>query len=248
MNIPYLIKELFFHPTRIIEATLRKRQIAKFIGDKTALNIFYCLRFHRFPNLKSPLTFNEKMLWLTLHDRRPIYNKMVDKYEAKSYIAEILQKNGKETEVIVPNIGIYTTFDEIDFATLPDKFVIKTTHDSGSVIIVKDKAKLNLKNASRIISKSLANNYYWFSREWVYKDVKPRIIIEKLLEPSDSEDLRDYKFFCFNGEPHYVKVDFDRFKDHHANYYDISWNLQRWGEVICPPVYDKELPPLITCY
>lgn len=222
MNIPYLIKELFLHPTRLIEAMLRKKAIAIFLSDKTALNIFYYLRFHKFPNLKSPATFNEKLLWLTLHDRRPIYNIMVDKYEAKSYITEILHKNGKGTDSVVPNLGVYTTFDEIDFAKLPDKFVMKTTHDSGGVVVVSDKSKLNLNTSKIKLEKSLRNNYFWFSREWAYRDIKPRILIEKYIE-SGGIVPPDYKIYCFNGKPEFCLYVSGRFNEVREDFFDLNW-------------------------
>lgn len=146
-------------------------------------------------DLEHPKTFQEKLQWLKLYDRKPIYTKMVDKYEAKDFIAE---KVG--SEYIIPTLGIYNTVDEIDYDKLPNEFVIKTTHDSGTVIVCKDKSKLDKEYVRKYISERLKRRYYYSEREWPYKDVKPRIIIEKNINVND-EDLRDYKFFCFDGEP-----------------------------------------------
>lgn len=157
-------------------------------------------------NLENPKTFQEKLQWLKLHDRKPIYTKMVDKYDAKEFIAE---KVGKE--FVIPTIGVYNSFDEIDFTTLPDSFVMKTTHDSGTVIVCHDKNALNKKEVQKFLSKRQHRNYYFTEREWPYKDVKPRIIIEKNIN-INGEDLSDYKFYCFNGEPKALYITTNRGK------------------------------------
>lgn len=249
MNIRYFFNLGLKNPRGFAEAMLRQPMITGKLSDKQVLKLLYRLRFKRFPNFEKPETFNEKLCWLILNNRNPLYNLMVDKYEAKQYVNNVLTQSGCLYDCIIPTYGIYEKFEDIDFVTLPDQFVIKTTHDSGCVTVVIDKSQLDIDSLKTKINKSLQYNYYWFSREWVYKDVQPRIIIEKLLVAGDkSGDLKDYKVFCFNGQPEYVKVDYDRFSDHHANYYDFSWNLQDWGEVICPPVYDRELPPpQLTC-
>ena len=145
-------------------------------------------------NLDNPRTFNEKLQWLKLYDRKDIYTKMVDKYEAKKYVADIIGKG-----YIIPTIGIYDKFDDINFSELPNQFVIKCTHNSGGLVIVKDKKKLDIKGVKRKINRSLKRKYYYHGREWPYKNVKPRIIIEKYMEDENDGELRDYKLFCFNG-------------------------------------------------
>lgn len=146
-------------------------------------------------NLDSPKTFNEKLQWLKLYDRKPEYTTMVDKYAVKKYVADIIGE-----EYIIPTLGVWNHFDEIDFDKLPNQFVLKCTHDSGGIVICKDKNKLDLKSAKKKIEKCLKRNYYWSSREWPYKDVKPRIIAEAYMEDSQYGSLTDYKFFCFNGK------------------------------------------------
>ena len=201
---------------------------------------FIKLKFERCLSKKidmdNPKTFNEKLQWLKLYDRKDIYTNMVDKYEAKGYVSKIIGK-----EYIIPTIGIYNNFDEIDFSKLPNQFVIKCTHDSGGVVICKDKRNFDYNFAKRKINKSMKKNFYYSGREWPYKNVKPRIIIEEYMIDSKFNELRDYKFFCFNGKVKFFKIDFDRFVSHKANYYDINGNILKFGELVCPPDYNKKL-------
>jgi hypothetical protein len=142
---------------------------------------------------------------------------MVDKYEVKKYVAD---KVGKE--YIIPTIGVYDNFDEIDFDKLPRQFVIKCTHNSGGMVICKDKAKLDKKAAKKKIEKAMQRNYYYSCREWPYKNVKPRIIVEEFIKDDMTDDLRDYKFMCFNGKPKYVYITVKN-DDIFENYYDMSF-------------------------
>ncbi|MBQ7688684.1 MAG: glycosyl transferase [Clostridia bacterium] len=164
-------------------------------------------RFHaklgRMPDLENPKTFNEKLQWLKLHDRRPEYSELVDKYEAKKYVAARIGE-----EHIVPTLGVWDSFAEIDFSALPDQFVLKCTHDSGGLVICRDKASLDLKKAEKKINKSLHRNFYYFGREWPYKNVKPRILAERYMEDEITAvaGLTDFKFYCFGGEPKYLYV------------------------------------------
>ncbi len=187
-------------------------------------------------DLSNPKTFNEKIQWLKLHDRNPEYVKMVDKYHVKKYVAK---KIGKE--YIIPTLGVWNSFDEIDFDKLPDQFVLKCTHDSGGLVICKDKSKLDIESARKRLNKSLNTDYFMVGREWPYKKVRRRIIAEKYMEDSQIKQLRDYKFFCFDGHVRCYKIDFDRFVYHRANYFDADGNLMKLGEVVCPPKFDEEL-------
>lgn len=173
-------------------------------------------------NLKNPQTFNEKLQWLKLYDRNPEYTKMVDKYEVREYIKE---KIGEE--YLIPLIGVYDKFDDIDFDKLPNQFVIKCNHDSGGLIICKDKNRLDIETARKKINRSLKTNYYYSGREWPYKNVKPRIIIEKYMEDSNKSDLIDYKLFCFNGIPKIVLVCSERFSSSNMceTWFDMNWKL-----------------------
>ncbi len=174
---------------------------SRILNDKVYLKIKFFIKMKKKLNLKNPQTFNEKLQWLKLYDRRNVFTKMVDKYDAKKYVADIIGK-----EYIIPTIDIYDCFEEIDFDKLPNQFVIKCTHDSCGLVIVRDKKKINIEDIKTKIEKSLKYNYYYSNREWPYKNVKPRIIIEKYMQDRDLKELRDYKFYCFNGHPKYLYV------------------------------------------
>ncbi len=224
----------FKYPSMIL-VTLSKRNIIK-VSDETFLKILYKFNINKELNLENPQTFNEKLQWLKLNDRKDIYTTMVDKYEVKKYVSAIIGK-----EYVIPTLGVYDKFNEIDFKKLPNKFVIKCTHDSGSTIICKDKKKFDIKMAKKKINKALKHNYYYTGREWPYKNVKPRIIIEEYMQDEKLKELRDYKFFCFNGKVNLFKVDFDRFLEHRANYYDKNLKLLKFGEEVCPPDFEKKI-------
>lgn len=193
-----------------------------FLRRKFLLQVGYPLNFDH------PQTFNEKLQWLKLYDRRLDYITMVDKYMVKDYVA---CKIGMEH--IIPTYGVYDSFDEIDFDKLPHQFVLKCTHDSGGLVICKDKSSLNKDMAKKKLHSTLERNYYWAGREWPYKDVERKIIAEKLIGGGKNEP-RDYKIFCFNGQPRIYKIDVDRFTNHRANYYTTSGELLPFDEVLCP--------------
>ncbi len=178
------------HPVRLL-VRLGKKSFLKKMSDEKYLKMIFKDKMGYPLNLKDPKTFNEKLQWLKLYDRKPIYTTMVDKYEAKKYVAE---KIGEE--YIIPTLGVWDSFDEIDFDALPNQFVLKCTHDSGGLVICRDKAKLDIEKVRVKIERCLKREYFWIGREWPYKNVKPRIIAEEYL----GEDLRDYRFYCFNGK------------------------------------------------
>ena len=196
------------------------KRLSHLLSDKLYIKIKYFIIFKKRLNLKEPKTYNEKLNWLKLYDRKEIYKKMVDKYEVKDYV-----KNTIGEEYIIPTIGIYDSFDEINFEDLPKQFVIKCTHDSGGLVVVKDKEKLDIKSAKEKINKSLKNDYYYSNREWPYKNAKRRIIIEEYIEDRKNNELLDYKFFCFNGEPKFMFIAKDRgIADTKFNFYDLQFN------------------------
>lgn len=215
---------------------LMNKGLFNFISDKMYIKIAYRINLGKKLNLSNPQLFNEKLQWLKLYDRKDVYTTMVDKYEAKKYVAGIIGD-----EYIIPTFGVYDRFDDIDFDKLPSQFVIKCTHDCGGLVIVKDKLSFDIDSAKQKINKSLKRNYYYHGREWPYKNVKPRIIIEKYMEDDIYHELRDYKFFCFNGKVKFFKIDFNRFVNHAANYYDVNGNLLHFGEIKCPPNYNEKL-------
>lgn len=177
-------------------------------------------------NLDTPKTFNEKLQWLKLHDRKPIYTTMVDKFAAKEFAASIIGN-----EYIIPTIGVWNSFDEIDFDNLPNEFVLKCTHDSGGLVICKAKNKFNKQTAKIKISDSLKRNFYYYGREWPYKNVKPRIIAEKYMEDDITSKLPDYKIYTFNGLAKFCMINQDRNIHTTADYFDRDYNWLdfTWG-------------------
>lgn len=201
---------------------LMNKNFFKWIPDEKYIKIKYKLEMNQKFNLKEPRTFNEKLQWLKLYDRNPEYTKMVDKYEAKKYVADIIGQ-----EYIIPTLGVWDKFEDIEFDKLPKQFVLKPTHTSGNVFICKDKEKINYKQLRKMINKWLKRDYYLVHREWPYKNIKPKIIAEQYMVDDSGMKLKDYKFFCFNGIAQTILVCSNRngsFKN--TNFYDINWNLQ----------------------
>ena len=196
--------EIFKNPFRLF-MTFGHRGWFNWINDKTYLQIAYRIAMGKKLPLDNPQTYNEKLQWLKLYDRKPEYTLMVDKFEAKKYAASIIGE-----QHIIPTLGVWDRFDDIDFDKLPNQFVLKCTHDSGGLIICKNKTKLNKEKARSVINGCLKNNYYWGQREWPYKDVKPRIIAEKFMVDESGYELKDYKWFCFDGEPKALFIATDR--------------------------------------
>lgn len=191
------------------------------LDDETFLKKYYQCIFHKELDLQTPKTFNAKLQWLKLYDRRPEYTMMVDKYRVRDYIAE---KIG--SEYLIPLLGVWDNPDEIDFDSLPQKFVLKCNHNSGlGMCICKDKSKLDVKKAKADLRKGLEQDYYITLREWPYKDVPRKIICEKYMEDSATTELRDYKLFCFNGEPKATLICSDRFTESglHEDFYNELW-------------------------
>lgn len=190
----------------------------QWMSDELYLKMRYYAHFGRKLNLKDPKTFNEKMQWLKLYDRRSEYVKMVDKYEAKDYVA---QKIGEE--YVIPLLGVWDRFEDIDFTLLPNQFVLKCTHDSGSVIICRNKQEFDFIQAGKKLKQSLATNFFYYGREWPYKEVKPRIIAEQYMVDESGTELKDYKILNFNGVPRLIDVDYNRFAGHMRNLYTTKW-------------------------
>ena len=173
-----------------------------YMSDETYIKRKYSACMGRELNLKDPQTFNEKLQWLKLHDRKPEYTMMVDKYRVREYIADTIGE-----EYLIPLLGVWADPEDIDFDALPDQFVLKCNHNSGlGMCICKDKSKLDIPKVKRELKKSLKQDYYLAGREWPYKDVQKCIIAEAYMEDEDSDDLRDYKFYCFNGTPKFLYV------------------------------------------
>lgn len=189
----------------------------KIKSDENYLKMMYFCKFGKKLNLVNPKGFNEKLQWLKLYDHKSEYTALIDKYEAKKTVARYIGE-----EYIIPTLGVWNSFDEIDFDSLPNQFVLKCTHDSGGLVICHDKNKLDIKAARKKIETSLKKNYYYSGREWPYKNVPHRIIAEQYM----ADDLRDYKLFCFDGVPRMTLVCSERFtKDGlKEDFYDEAWN------------------------
>ena len=171
-------------------------------------------------NIENPTTFNEKLQWLKLHDRNPLNTKMVDKYEAKLYVEEVLGKG-----YTIPTLGIYNSVEEIEWDKLPEQFVLKCTHDCGSVVFCSNKKNFNKNAAIQKLKSCLKRNYYWHTREWPYKGVKPRIIAEEYMEDLSGEII-DYKLLCYNGSCKYIFTCTERFTESglKVTFFDCEWN------------------------
>lgn len=189
------------------------------ISDEMFLKYSFKIRMHKKLNLKTPETYNEKLQWLKLYYRKSEYSQMVDKAEAKNVVARIIGE-----KYTIPTLGIWEKFDDIDFDNLPNQFVLKTTHGCEGIVICKDKAKLDIFSAKKVINLSLRNNFFVYGREWPYKNVKPRIIAEKFMVDESGVELKDYKFFCFDGEPKALFIATDRPHDTRFDFFDMGFN------------------------
>lgn len=203
------------------------------VSDVSQIKKSYLQVLKRNPELIHPIKYNDKIQWLKLNWYDPLAERCADKYEVRSFVEE---KIGKE--VLNELYGLYTRVEDIDINAFPDSFVLKGTHDSGFNIVCTDKHTFNWNEEFKKMKGWLKTNYYWSAREWVYKDLQPRIICEKFLIEDDGGELRDYRFFCFNGEPKFIAVDFHILDKSKArrNLYDLDWNLME--EEI---TYPKEL-------
>ncbi len=208
---------------RVLKKILGKNFIALFyrslffLSDESYIRLIYRLRMGKKLNLKNPVSFNEKLQWLKLYDRKSLYTKMADKLAVRNYIEEKIGEGHSPTV-----LGLYSSFDEIDFDKLPASFVLKTTHDSGSYVICPEKSKLDMRAAKRKLSRSMRRNYYRTTREYQYRDIKPRIIAEEFL----GDSLTDYKFFCFNGEPKFMYIEEETGESHDQAIFDMSFNRE----------------------
>lgn len=226
-------------PTSIVGALydyVRLCWLFRKLPDDLYLKITYFFHFFRSLDLENPKSFNEKIQWLKLNDRNPDYIKMVDKYEAKQYVAI---KIGEDH--VIPTIGVWKHVDDIPFDSLPNQFVLKCTHDSGSVCVCKNKADFNVNNAKKKLARGLSRNLFFWGREWPYKSVKPRIIAEKYMK-GDDDDLMDYKLMCFNGKVKCSFVCSERFTSDglKVTFFDKDWNLMPFTRQY--PISEKPIP------
>lgn len=215
-NHSVILSKVYHKAAAIKTRRLMKLSDEEFIRQKFKENVGYEL------NLDDPQTFNEKLQWLKLYDRKPIYTIMADKYRAREYIKESVGE-----EYVVPLYGVWHNIDDINFDRLPERFVIKCNHDCGGLSICRDKKKFDFEAARKKLGKSLSTNYYNVGREWQYKDITPVILAEELLENNDGSPLVEYDFWCFNGKVKLVSCgwgDRDKGDVHYNDFYDADFN------------------------
>lgn len=223
------------------------QQRMRLLPDAVYLKLVYRARIGRPLNLNSPKGFNEKLQWLKLYDRNPLYTKLVDKAEVKPWVAERIG-----WEHVVPTLGVWDSFDDIDFGALPERFVLKCTHDSGGLAICRDLSTFDMAAARRKIERSLANNYFWSGREWPYKDVRPRIIAEEYLDPAGEQvGLTDYKVMCFGGQARCEFTCTGRADGNlHVDFFDTEWNhmpfTRHYPNADVPPEAPERLKDMVA--
>lgn len=221
MEIRGKVKKIIENPCNMIMYLGNKGRL-KWLSDEVYLKAIFNAKLNKNLDLGNPKSFNEKLQWLKLYDRNPKYSKLVDKYEVREFIS-----NSIGEEYLIPMIGVWDSVDEINFELLPKQFVLKCTHDSGSVVVCTDKEELDVEKVKKKLNIALKRNYYYPSREWTYKNVKPRIIAEQYMVNDSGEELKDYKFMCFNGEVKCSFVCLNRYSGNglNVNFYDMNWNL-----------------------
>lgn len=225
------------HPSQIVLSLLN--HFGTWLPDEPFLKYKFRLEMGKPLNLEKPETFQEKLQWLKLHDHRQEYSTLVDKYEVKTVISSLIGE-----EYVIPTLGVWDRFEDIDFDSLPDRFVLKTTHGGGNtgVVICKDKSSFDREDARRKIAKSMKSDIYKTMREWPYKNVRHRIIAEEYIEQTDGA-LNDFKFFCFDGRVDCVMDCIDRNTGQTKFYFfDRDWNLLRLNKRGVEAAPDFTLP------
>ncbi len=209
------------------QVVFRKRVL--FESDRSVIERDFRARFGRSPDLDQPQTFNEKLLWLSLNYRLPLYSTLADKYEVRAYVRDRVGDAYLNTL-----LGVYERVEEIRWDALPDAFALKATHGSKWNVICPDRCKLDRKQAEYDLARWLRHNFYWYGREWIYRDLKPRIVAEAFLDDG-GKPPPDFKIFCFDGEPRLIQVDADRFEEHTRNFFSPDWTLLP-ARMIYPPI------------
>ena len=199
--------------------SLNNHGLLNWMSDEANIRLVYKAQIGEKLNLKNPTRFNEKMQWMKLYDRDPRYCRLADKWDVRAYVKETVGE-----EYLIPAYGVWDRFSDIDFSVLPDRFVVKCTHDSGSVWICGDKSKADLEYENRYFTKRLKRGGFYYGREWPYKDLKPRLIAEKHMIDRETGDLRDYKIHCFGGKARCILVCSDR----HTSGLKEDWYTPEW--------------------
>lgn len=190
------------------------------VSDRLFLKVSFRMKVGYWPDLDNPKTYNEKLQWLKLYDKHPEYTQMVDKVAAKDYVAKIVGDN-----YIIPSIGVWNSVDDIDWQALPNQFVLKAAHDSGGVVVCKDKSKLDIELSKEILRGTGKKDYTRYNKEYPYYNVPHRFIAEQYMEDESGYELKDYKIFCFDGEPKFLFVATGRQQhDTRFDFYDLDFN------------------------
>ena len=210
------LRYFLLHPKDIIISSVLK--LRRLLPDKLYLKVLFRLKVGYKLNLKNPKTFNEKLNWLKLYYHNPIFTVMADKLLVKEYVRNMIGDS-----YVVKCYGNWDSFEEIDFESLPDQFVLKTNHDSSGATICLSKNSFDYKKSQMRLSSLLENNWFWYLREWPYKNIKPQILAEEYLNDNHGSELRDYKFWCFNGVPTFMYVT-NKGKNIRENFYDMDFN------------------------
>lgn len=205
----------------IILRYLAANQHLNWMSDELYLKLMYRGYFGKKLDLNNPKTFNEKLQWLKINDRNERYTRLVDKIAVREYIAKNFG-----SDLLIPVIGVWNSIEEIDFSKLPNSFVLKTSHDSGGVVVCKNKENMDIDILKKKLSRSLNLNYFYGTKEWPYKNILPKIYGEHLLVDNSNEDLIDYKMMVFNGKLYCTLVVSNRFSKNgpFMDFYDINWN------------------------
>lgn len=197
-----------------------KTILRRIIPKKWYLQIAFKLKFGKWINFSFPLSMNEKIQWSKIYDYKDIHKVIADKYAVRQYVKDMVGE-----KYLIPLVGVFCGHNDFNYSTLPNSFVAKSAHGSGQVIIVRDKSEISESYLRNKFKKWMGMNFYWISMEPQYKHIKPKIIIEKLINDSDGRIPRDYKLHCFSGKVEMIQVDIDRFGDHRRNFYNTDWEL-----------------------
>ena len=225
--------------------SLNARGLVPFITDEKMLEMLFRRQLGYRLDLKNPKTFNEKLQWLKLHDRNPLYTTLVDKCAVKDWVAERIG-----AEYVTETYVRWDRVEDIDISDLPERFVLKTNHDCGGIVICRDRAAFDLGAARRKLAKHLRRNYYWCGREWPYKGVRPCVFAEEYLDPGDS-GMTDYKLMCFGGKVHCVFTCTGRSEgDLRVDFFDLDWNrlpfTRHYSNADVPPNAPARLEEMVA--
>ncbi|MDE7446836.1 MAG: glycosyl transferase [Lachnospiraceae bacterium] len=241
--LKYYGKKLIDNPFVVAKFIMINTGISKLISDKKYVELLYFFFYKEKLDLENPKTFNQKLQWLKLNDKKDIHTIMADKYQAKKYVAEVIGK-----EYVIPTIKVYDCVDDIRYEELPDQFAIKCTHDSGSTFICRNKERFEWKKVKKNLERALSRNYFYRGREWPYKHIKPRIIVEPFLVDSGGGAINDYKFYCFNGKPQflYVSEGLDEHLTARLSFLTLDWTFAEFRRTDYPDL--DELPQKPEAY